>query len=386
MNTIVLLKNQKVIVRVNQGNPWIFANELVELPDFQSGTVVKVMDKDKNIYSLGFYNRNSLIAIRLLFSLNYDYELIKNRILNAYQLRNKVIDNPNYCRIVYGESDFLPGLVIDRYGDYFSVEILSAGFELTKNWIWDAIKEIFPTTKGIIQRNSSIWRLREGLSTQDEIVFGEIPNRINIQENNINYQISLITGQKTGYFYDQRLNRAFLQQISRDSIVLDLFCNQGGFALNAACGGAKKVIGVDIQNDVIENSRDNAHLNNFGNVEFIKNDCFDFLKNNDTKFNIIISDPPAFTKSKKNVPEAIGAYYQINKLAIRNLVKGGILLTSSCSHHIFEDKFYQIIQKTARDSKRSLRLIYRGMQSPDHPILDTLPETKYLKFFGFIVD
>jgi len=160
-----------------------------------------------------------------------------------------------------------------------------------------------------------------------------------------------------------------------------LFCNQGGFALNAAKGGANKVLGVDIQSEAIQSAKKNAEINNYSNIEFIENDCFDYLKSNSDKFDIIISDPPAFTKSKKNIPEAIGAYYQINKLAIRNLEKNGILLSSSCSHHIFEDKFYEIIQRAAKDNKRSLRLIYRGLQSPDHPILDALPTTKYLKFF-----
>ena len=386
MDRIIVLKNQKIAKKVKDGTPWIFANEIVDLPDWEAGSLVRLMDNKQNDFGLGFYNRNSLIAVRLLFTNEFNFELIKYRISAAIKLREKLIENPQFCRIVFGESDYLPGLIIDRYGDYYVIEILSAGFENLKELVLRAILEINPNTQGILQKNSSIWRVREGLKQQDEILFGEIPDLLIINENGIKYGLNLLKAQKTGYFYDQRLNRLFVQQISKKCKVLDLFCNQGGFGLNAAKGGASKVVGVDIQTEAIENAKHNSKLNGFGCIEFVQDDCFDYLKVNSEKFDIIISDPPAFTKSKKNVPEAIGAYYQINKLAIRNLGKNGILLTSSCSHHIYEEKFYEIVQKAAKDSNRNLRLIYRGMQSPDHPILDTLPATKYLKFFGFILD
>jgi len=386
MNRIIKLKNQASVKRINDGNPWIYSNELVDLPDIENGSLVKVVDNKQNDYGLGFYNRNSLFAVRLLFVKEVNLELIKSRISNAIMIREKLIENPKFCRVVFGESDFLPGLIIDRYGDNFVIEILSAGFEKLKELVVKSIIQIYTKTQGILQKNSSIWRIKEGLTTEDEILYGEIPDTLTIEENGIKYNINLLKGQKTGYFFDQRLNRLFVQQIAKKSKVLDLFCNQGGFALNAAKGGANKVLGVDIQSEAIQSAKKNAEINNYSNIEFIENDCFDYLKSNSDKFDIIISDPPAFTKSKKNIPEAIGAYYQINKLAIRNLEKNGILLSSSCSHHIFEDKFYEIIQRAAKDNKRSLRLIYRGLQSPDHPILDALPTTKYLKFFGFIVD
>ncbi len=386
MNEILTLKNSKVARRINTGHPWIFSNELVELPDLEAGSIVKIVDRSNYNYGLGFYNKNSLIAVRLLFANEVDYQLIKSRILSAFTIREKIIDNFNFCRIVFGESDYLPGLVIDRYGEYFVFEIFSAGFEKIRELIRKAILELNPKTKGILQKNSSIWRQREGLSQSDEILFGEIPDKMLIEENGVKFQVNLIEGQKTGYFYDQRLNRLFVQKIARNSRVLDLFCNQGGFALNAAKGGASTIVGVDIQTNVIESAKNNAIINEFNNIDFVQEDCFDYLKNNTEKFNIVISDPPAFTKSKKNIPEAVRAYYRINKLAIKNLENGGILLSSSCSHHIFEDKFYEIIQQAANENNRKLRLIYRGLQSPDHPILDALPETKYLKFFGFIVD
>lgn len=386
MNEILTLKNSKVARRINTGHPWIFSNELVELPDLEAGSIVKIVDRSNYNYGLGFYNKNSLIAVRLLFANEVDYQLIKSRILSAFTIREKIIDNFNFCRIVFGESDYLPGLVIDRYGEYFVFEIFSAGFEKIRELIRKAILELNPKTKGILQKNSSIWRQREGLSQRDEILFGEIPDKMLIEENGVKFQVNLIEGQKTGYFYDQRLNRLFVQKIARNSRVLDLFCNQGGFALNAAKGGASTIVGVDIQTNVIESAKNNAIINEFNNIDFVQEDCFDYLKNNTEKFNIVISDPPAFTKSKKNIPEAVRAYYRINKLAIKNLENGGILLSSSCSHHIFEDKFYEIIQQAANENNRKLRLIYRGLQSPDHPILDALPETKYLKFFGFIVD
>lgn len=386
MNEILILKNSKVARRINAGHPWIFSNELVELPELEAGSIVKIVDRSNYNYGLGFYNKNSLIAVRLLFANEVDYQLIKSRILSAFTIREKIIDNFNFCRIVFGESDYLPGLVVDRYGEYFVFEIFSAGFEKIRELIRKAILELNPKTKGILQKNSSIWRQREGLSQSDEILFGEIPDKMLIEENGVKFQVNLIEGQKTGYFYDQRLNRLFVQKIARNSRVLDLFCNQGGFALNAAKGGASTIVGVDIQTNVIESAKNNAIINEFNNIDFVQEDCFDYLKNNTEKFNIVISDPPAFTKSKKNIPEAVRAYHRINKLAIKNLENGGILLSSSCSHHIFEDKFYEIIQQAANENNRKLRLIYRGLQSPDHPILDALPETKYLKFFGFIVD
>lgn len=386
MYDLVIIKNQRAIQRLKNGNPWIYSNELVDLPNLELGSIVRIYDTDNKSYGLGFYNRNSLIALRLLFTDNIDYNLIRFRIMSSIAIREKLIENPNFCRIVFGESDYLPGLIIDRYGDYYSIEIFSAGFERIKEFIRRAILEINPKTKGILQKNTSLWRLREGLSQDDEILFGEIPEAVSIEENGVKYQVDLARGQKTGYFYDQRLNRFFLQQISRNCKVLDLYCNQGGFALNAAKSGAAKVVGVDIQPNAIESARNNSKLNNFENIEFVENDCIDFLRNNTEKFDIVISDPPAFTKSKKNIPEAIGAYFGINKRAIKILTQGGILLTSSCSHHIYEDKFYEIIHKAAQSNKRKLKLIYRGLQSPDHPILTVLPETKYLKFFGFIVD
>lgn len=386
MNEIVAINNERTALRIQNGNPWIYANELEKLPDIESGSIVHVFDKTGKKFGVGFYNKNSLIAVRLLFSNDISYYLIKLRIELAISIRQRLIDNSNYCRLVFGESDFLPGLTIDKYGDYLSIEIYSAGFELIKHQVVKALIEIYPNLKGIIQKNGSSWRQREGLSQDDEILYGNIPEIVEIEENGIKYNIDLIKGQKTGYFYDQRFNRNFLQQISKNANVLDLFCNQGGFALNAAKGGARKVVGVDIQRNVIENARSNIILNNFNNIEFVEQDALSYLKQNVEKYDIIISDPPAFTKSKKNVPEAIGAYYSINRWAIKNLVNDGILLTSSCSYHIFEEKFYETIQQAAQKNKRKLRLIYRGLQSPDHPILDALPETKYLKFFGFIVD
>lgn len=386
MNEILVLKNSKVARRINAGHPWVFSNELVELPDLESGSIVKIVDKSNFNYGLGFYNKNSLIAVRLLFANEVNYQFIKSRIRSAFAIREKIIDNFYFCRIVFGESDYLPGLVIDRYGEYFVFEIFSTGIEKIKELVIKAILELTPNTKGILQKNSSIWRQREGLSQSDEILFGDIPDKVLMEENGIKYEINIIEGQKTGYFYDQRLNRLFVQKIARNSRVLDLFCNQGGFALNAAKGGASTIVGVDVQSNVIDRAKKNVVINNLKNIDFIESDCFDFLKNNIEKFNIIISDPPAFTKSKKNIPEAVRAYHRINKLAIRNLENGGILLSSSCSHHIFEDKFYEIIQRAAIETNRKLRLIYRGLQSPDHPILDALSETKYLKFFGFIVD
>lgn len=381
----LLIKNNSILRKIQSGYMWLFANELVELPELSRGSLVDVSDKYENNLGLGFYNRNSLISVRLLNTNNFDKSEIRKRVLQAKYLRDRLLNGSVDYRLIFGESDNLPGLVVDKYGDYFSIEIYSAGMENFKEIIIEVLLEIFPTTKGIYQKNNSIWRIYELLPQESQVLFGVIPDEIEITENNVKYLISIVEGQKTGYFYDQRLNRKFLQSISNKSKVLDLFCNVGGFGLNAAYSGAEKVIGIDSQENVINQAKANAEQNKFNNIQFIKADVFDFLKAEIETFDTIICDPPAFTKSKKNVPQAIGAYFQVNRLAMKRLNKNGILLTSSCSQHITDQTFYDTIQKAAKEAKRSLRLIYTGLQSPDHPILTAMPETKYLKFYGFIV-
>lgn len=384
----IFIKNNRTIKRINDGHLWLFSNELIELPNIHPGTIVNVSDKSGKSYGVGFYNKNSLISVRLLNSSNFNKEILNQRIANAFISRKNIFPLENSFRLVYGESDSLPGLIIDKYSDYFSVQLLSFGMELLKNEIAASLLEIFPQTKGIIIRNDSYWRKIEGLDEKDEIIFGTLPEEIEISENGIIYRISLTSGQKTGYFFDQRLNRNFLQSISKDKTVLDLFTNQGGFALNAARGNAKNVIGIDISSSVITMARSNTLLNEFRNINFFEFDVFDYLKNQiseNHKYDLIICDPPAFAKNKKSIKNALIAYRRVNKLAMKCLNNNGILLTSSCSQHIDDSSFNKEIQKAANEVHKKLIQIYQGIQSPDHPILPSMNETKYLKFLGFIV-
>jgi 23S rRNA (cytosine1962-C5)-methyltransferase len=289
--------------------------------------------------------------------------------------------------MTFGESDFLPGLIIDRYQDYYAIQIQSAGFELMKNLVVDAILQINPVTKAIVLKSNSKSREIEGLSTEDELLYGTIPEIITIYDDNFELKLNLSKGQKTGYFLDQRFNRSFLSKIAHGKTVLDCFTNIGGFALSAAAGGATAITGVDISASAIELARQNAILNNF-NINFVCDDVFDFLHSNaDRKWDIIVLDPPAFAKNKKSVPTAKAAYTKLNKIAFSMLTPGGILLTASCSHHIYEDTFYSLVLDAAKKAGVRMNLVYRGSQASDHPIYTPMPETSYLKFFAFqIID
>jgi 23S rRNA (cytosine1962-C5)-methyltransferase len=383
----VIIKNKRTVRRLMEGHKWIFSNELVSLPELPPGTLVTIQDNESNNYGLGFYNRNSLISCRLLNSDYFDKNLIYQRIKIADNFRKQLFYGENSYRLVFSESDLLPGLIIDKYENYFVIQVLSAGMEFFKNEIKESICEIFPDTKGIIFRNDSYWRTIEGLNNMEEIGFGEIPEKMIISENGIKYEISLTDGQKTGFFFDQRLNRQILRNVSRDKSVLDLFSNQGGFALNASIGLAENVFAVDISETAMKMAEKNAELNSLENCEFISNDVFEFLKeqiSQNQKYDIIICDPPAFSKNKKSVNNAIIAYKRVNKMAMQ-CIQDGILFTSSCSQHIDEETFLRVIQNSANEAKKEIRLFYRGSQSPDHPILPSMKETNYLKFFGFTV-
>lgn len=394
-NTIPTLTiKQKCDERVRFGHLWVYSNELTELPKLPAGSIVDVVDFKGRDYGFGFYNPNSLIAVRLLktFSLPDEAFLI-DRITRAKALRERefAADSPEnpleMCRLVFGESDFLPGLIIDKYSDYFSMQILSAGFEAMKEQVVSALVKVFPQTKGIIEKDNSMHREIEGLPETSGVIFGEVPDYIFTNERGVKLKISLPYAQKTGYFLDQRNNRYFIRKIAKDLSVLDCYTNQGGFALNAALGGAKKITAIDCSETALEAVRENAKLNN-AEIETINSDVPEYLNeaiSRGEKWDLIILDPPAFTKSRKSVPKAKAAYGKINRLAMKMLNPGGYLVSSSCSHHIFEEIFTETIYREACKQGLHLKQIFRGTQAPDHPILMGLPETQYLKFFVFQV-
>jgi 23S rRNA (cytosine1962-C5)-methyltransferase len=289
-------------------------------------------------------------------------------------------------RMVFSESDYLPGLIIDRYNDCFAIQISSAGMELKKDLIVKALLELYPDTKGIIEKNLSQIRKLEGLETFENVIYGNIPDEIICSENGIILSVSLIDSQKTGYFLDQRDNRNFIQKIANDLNVLDCYSNQGGFALNALKGGAKSVTAIDVSQPALDKILKNMQLNNFHNYEIVNSDVSDYLqkiRNSENNFDMIILDPPAFTKSKKTLHTAIAGYRKINKLALENLSKNGFLVSSSCSHHLLEDRFFELIINEASRLGRNMTLVFRGMQALDHPVHLSMPESQYLKFFVF---
>lgn len=372
--------------RIKSGHLWIFSNELESIPDLPSGSIIEVYTSNNTNLGLGLYNPHSLIAIRLLNTFSpINIEFFLDRINSAFDLRRR-LDKTEMCRLVFGESDLLPGLIVDKYGDYLSIQILSAGMETFTDIIIEALLKILPDTKGIIAKNNSKLRILEGLPIEEKILYGEIPDEIITNENGIKLNIALKQSQKTGYFLDQSDNRKFIMSISNGLNVLDCYCNQGGFALHSAKGGAKEIVCIDSSNTALAQAKNNSELNNFNNFNFIESDVHEFLNrelSGNSKWDLIILDPPAFAKNKKDVRNASKGYAKINRLALQLLSDGGFLATSSCSYHITEESFYNIIINEAVKLNIQLRLIYRGSQSPDHPILTSMPETKYLKFFVF---
>lgn len=377
--------------RLKQGHLWIFRDEITGSTDgLSAGDIVRVHTDYGYDCGLGFFHPTSQIAVRLLhcFDEELTQEFIRQRLHNAQKLRERFFPSCTAYRLSFGESDFLPGLILDRYNDYFSMQILSAGMEKNKSLIINSLLELFPSTKGIIEKNDSRTRDLEGLPRNEEFIWGALADNIIIEENGILLNISLEHGQKTGYFFDQRLNRAAVANLSDGLKVLDCFTNQGGFALNAAKAGAVEALGIDISASAIEQCKLNAETNKLSNAKFIKADVFEILKekaHSGEKWDMVILDPPAFTKSKHTIPQAKRGYSDINRQALKLIEKGGFLVSSSCSHHISEEMFLSIIQDEAQRINRKLKLVWRGMQSPDHPILLGMPETAYLKFLIFEV-
>lgn len=373
--------------RIQSGHLWIFSNELLELPKANFTPLVKVFGNNNKFYGYGLYNPHSLIAVRLLKTeTEPDLNFFINRISNALEWRKLYFPNENSYRLIFGESDLLPGLIIDKYEDYIAMQILSAAMNNYKQFIIDALLNVLPNTKGIIEKGISHLRKIEGLPEIEEIIYGDIPDEITITENGLKLNLSLLEGQKTGYFLDQKLNRKWIRNISNNKRVLDCFCNQGSFALNASAAGAIYSLGVDISETAINASKENAKLNQLTNCDFVSTDVFDFLENeikNNANWDLIVLDPPAFAKNKKSIPTAIAGYSRINRLALKILKSGQYLVSSSCSHHIDEETFLSLIFKEASKQSKNLILVHRASQSPDHPVLLSMPETSYLKFFVF---
>ncbi len=388
MKKITLKKNEER--RIQSGHLWVFSNEIFNIESgAENGDLVELYDSKNNFLGVGFYNKNSLIAVRILSKTKIEdlYFHFKEKLEIAFELRKTFYPSRNSFRLSFSESDFLPGLIIDKYNDTFVLQVYSFGMEKNIEIIIKVLIEDF-NAENIFTKNENYFRMLEGLPDKDEIYLGEMNGEI-INDGAINYNINFSTGHKTGFYFDQSDNRFFIEKIVKDKTVVDAFCNSGGFGLHAAKAGASSVTFVDSSSNEIENAKNNYELNNFSsNADFIVSDVFVFfdeqIKNN-KKFDIVIIDPPAFAKNKKSLPAAKKGYEKLNKLALQIINEGGYLVSSSCSHHLNKEEFIQIINSAAQKSSKKIQLVHFSEASFDHPQIPSMPETTYLKFAVFKV-
>lgn len=381
MYTLYLKKGEER--RIVNGHPWVFANEVakIEGKDMQ-GSVAKVLSFDNRLVGYGFINHKSKIIVRIITrdDTPIDRDLFYNRILTAKQTKEALGYSNNY-RVVFGESDLLPALIVDKYDDYLCVQFLSLGMDMRKDMIVSILVELF-NPKGIYERSDVAVREKEGLPQFKGVIYGDVPESVIITENGLKLSISLSQGQKTGYFLDQKENRDNLKYYVKDKAVLDCFCNIGGFGLCSAKYGAKSVTCVDISELAINQVKENALLNNLTNITALQADVFEQLreyKREKKKFDVIILDPPAFTKSKDTVKEGYRGYKDINILALKLLNKGGYLITCSCSQHMTLNLFMDMLKESCSQTGINAKLIEMRTQGKDHATLLASDETLYLK-------
>ena len=372
--------------RLKAGHWWVFSNEIDGLDtSIEPGTLVRVLASDGAQVGIGTFNPHSLIAVRLVQKGEGDLpkDFIFEKLDEAYT-RRKEIGVRKYGRMCYGEGDNLPGLVVDRYGDILVVDVLTAGMELLKPQITQALKKIFKPT-GIYYKNDSAFRALEGLTNTPEII-GEVPETVQIEENGVKYIVPLRGGQKTGFYFDQRENRAFLKPYFKDKLVLDLYSYIGSFGLTAALAGAAQVWGCDSSAAAVELAKKNAELNGVSYIAVFHRDDAERLLSAMKKGELpdqpdmVLLDPPAFVKSRKALPQAVGLYVKLVKMALEGLKPGGYLAFSTCSHHVSRELFMDIIRQGVSKAGVQASLIELRGQAKDHPVLIGMPETEYLHF------
>jgi 23S rRNA (cytosine1962-C5)-methyltransferase len=391
--TVFLKKNEDR--RILSGHLWIYSNEIDNqkspLRDFTAGQLVKVASFSGKLIGIAYINPNNLLCVRLLTrnsddTINTDFFI--QRLHCAMELRQRVFQQP-YYRLVYGESDELPGLIVDRYNDILVVQITTAGMEGLKSFIIEALITVI-NPRGILLRNDNSMRVLEGLTQEVVAAFGEVPPTVELIENNARYKTSVWEGQKTGWFYDHRDNRARLQKYVTDKRVLDVFSYIGAWSIPAALYGAHSVVCVDASLHALNALQKNAELNNVADkIHLSHNDAFAQLKTlreEGETFDVIIVDPPAFIKRRKDSKEGLIAYQRINELAMRLLVPGGILVSSSCSLHLSKEMLIETLSRSSTKLQRFLQIIEQGHQGLDHPIHPSIPETDYLKAIFCVIN
>ncbi|MBQ9520738.1 MAG: class I SAM-dependent rRNA methyltransferase [Acholeplasmatales bacterium] len=381
MLEVILNKNEEI--NILEGFPWVFNNEIHSFNgNIVNGSVVKVLSNDKRFIAYGFLNTNSKIMVRILSLDEEDVinkDFFKERIKYAISHRENLnFNDSNALRLIFSEADMLPGLVVDKYGDYLSVQFSVLGMDMIKADIVDILVEL-TGCRGIYERSDVLVREKEGLPLIKGILYGEFNPRVQVIENGIKFYVDLENGQKTGYFLDQKFNRDNVKYYVKDKYVLDCFSNVGGFALNSAKNGAKMVDAVDISRLACDDILENAKLNGFTNINVICDDAFNYLRNTINRYDVVILDPPAFAKSKDSVKKAYKGYKEINLSALKLVKHGGYLITFSCSQHMTPDLFINMLKDASIDSKRHVQFIDFKIQSPDHPTLLSSEEQLYLK-------
>ncbi len=382
---------------LRSGHVWVYGDEVVSVEGgYENGGIVDVFSGKGKWLGAGFVNDSSKIRVRVI-SRNpndkFDREFFRRRLDYSIRYRRQIMGGGfDACRLVFGEADGFPGLTVDRFGDVIVTEVLSLGIDRIREMIYEELLSVLAgygvAVRAIYERSDSPLRDKEGLPRRVEYAFGGGDGRVTICENGIYYDVDYENGQKTGFFLDQKYNRAAAAKIASGLRVLDCFTHTGAFALNCAKGGAESVLAVDISADAIASARRNAALNALdGKVSFLECDVFDYLTelsvSKSHPYDFIILDPPAFTKSNASVGGAYRGYKDINLRAMRSLPRGGYLATCSCSHFMKDDLFRRMLADAASDAAVSLRQIEARRQSPDHPILWGVPETEYLKFYIF---
>ena len=371
--------------RVEQGHPWVFRSDIDRVEKTANpGDVVDLHAARGKFLGRAYYNPASMITLRMLTREDepIDRDFFYRRVQRAYDYRKAFCDI-NSCRLIYGESDFLPALIVDKFADVCVMQSLALGIDRYKDVLCDAIMDI-TGCRGIYQRDDVPVRELEGLPLETGFLRGEFDTTVEMRENGIRFLVDVAHGQKTGFFLDQKENRASLAPIVRGKQVLDCFTHTGSFALHAAKFGAEHVTGVDISEDACAIARKNAELNELDNVDFVAENAFDLLRrcyDEKTHYDVIILDPPAFTKTRQAVEGALRGYKEINLRAMKILPPGGFLVTCSCSQHVSEQAFTEMLLNAARDAHRQVRIVEERTQGKDHPILLGAPETRYLKFF-----
>jgi 23S rRNA (cytosine1962-C5)-methyltransferase len=395
MSAIVTLKKGEGRT-IKAGGAWIFDNEIDTITGrFKNGEVVTVHDFDGYPMGKGFINQNSKIRVRMMTrkpEQEIDDAFLTMRVKNAWEYRKTTVDTSS-CRIIFGEADFLPGLVIDKYEDVLVVECLALGMEQFKEKIVNFLKEILAEDgikiRGVYERSDASERTKEGLAKVKGFIGEEFDTNVEIVENGVHYMVDVVNGQKTGFFLDQKYNRLAMQRICKGKKVLDCFTHMGTFALNAGIAGAADVTGLDISEYAVSQAEANARLNHLENtVHFRQANVLDELPKlaqAGEKYDVVILDPPAFTKSREATKNAIKGYREINMKGLKLVKDGGYLATCSCSHFMTQDLLAKTVKEAAKATHKRLRQVEFRTQAPDHPILWAADESYYLKFYIFQV-